>query len=420
MMALRVVGKNGSALPGLMVEKLYPNFLNSQLDQLEGGVVIVTGTNGKTTTTKSLVYILEQCGLKVFTNPTGSNLTRGIYSSLIKYSSILGKLDYDIAVIELDEAYSRKFAKKYAPRLVLVLNVMRDQLDRYGEIDKTAEMIGETVSRATEGAVLNYDDSRVRNLKTSQGAHTSFYGINESLIEHMPSEDDFHGISIHSPAKHTQNKKPNKSKLINLEVELTNFSKGSAGFTIDGKVYHTAVKIAGIHNAFNLTAALATAIRICPEIEPQFMVPSMKNIPAAFGRGEVISIGDTRVVLALVKNPSGFRQSLESYDSSDYDAIGFAINDNYADGRDVSWLWDVDFKSIEKNNEKITGGTRGADMQLRLKYDEVKSSNIPDLKYMLKELLDGNHSSILIFCTYTSMLELRKIISQKTDVENIW
>ncbi len=410
---LRKSGRNGSALPGLIAEKFYPSLLTKQLDKLDNGVIVVTGTNGKTTTTKSIVYLLEQCGYKVFTNPSGSNFTRGVYASIINYSSISSSLDYDIAVLELDEAYSRVFAKLYSPRLVVALNVMRDQLDRYGEIDKTAEMIGDTISYASEGAILNYDDHRVSALKAKTTKQVSYFGIDESLKSHIPSDDDLHGkASNHHKKKHY--------KKSNNIVILSDYKPGYIGFNIAGKLYRTKVQIAGIHNAFNLAAAVATVLRVCPDMEPQFVVPTIKNIPAAFGRGEVINIEDKSITLALVKNPSGFRQSLRSYDTKQYGAVAFVINDEFADGRDVSWLWDVDFTSVSKDTQRYTSGIRGSDMALRLKYDELKSTNVADIPQLVSRLLDNKSDHILIFCTYTAMLQIRSLFGKKTKLEDIW
>lgn len=420
MLLLRVFKRNGSALPGLYAEKLYPKLIQKQLDQLEDGVIIVTGTNGKTTTTKSLVYLLEQCGKRVVTNPTGSNFTRGIYASILKYSLFSGRLDYDIAVFELDEAYSRVFAHIYRPRLVLALNVMRDQLDRYGEIDKTAEMIGETVSLATDGVILNADDERVRKLAEQAQCEVSFFGVASNLKHELPEESEFHGISIHSAKKHEKHHKKKRAKRAHVSVELRDYKNGSIGIGVGEKIYHSAVGVAGIHNAFNLTAAVATTMRACPEIEPQFIVPNIKDIPAAFGRGEVIRVGEQSIVLALVKNPSGFRQSIQSYDSDSYDAMAFVINDNFADGRDVSWLWDVDFKEIAQNSAKYTSGVRGDDMALRLKYDGIQATVVPGLGDLLDTIIESGADQTLIYCTYTAMLELRRQLAARTKVEGIW
>ena len=411
---LKLSGRNGSALPGLVVEKLYPGLLKKQLDQLENGVIVVTGTNGKTTTTKSLVFLLEQCGYRVLTNPTGSNFTRGIYATIVKYSRVSGGLDYDIAVLELDEAFSRLFAKEYPPKYVLALNVMRDQLDRYGEIDKTAEFIGETVSYATQGVILNHDDPRVAALSEKTGAPVTYFGVSPDLKNQLPSDDDLHGT--HRKKHH---KKGARKKSKNA-VTLSDYKPGSIGFRIEGKLYRSRVQIAGIHNAFNLSAALATAMVVCPDMEAQFIVPTMKDIPAAFGRGEIITINDKRITLALVKNPSGFRQSLRSYDTADFGSVAFVINDDFADGRDVSWLWDVDFTDVDKANTKYTSGTRANDMALRLKYDQTSATVVEGINDLMAVILGDKSEQALVFCTYTAMLELRGIMGKKTDIEEIW
>ncbi len=413
MRGLRMTGRNGSALPGLLAERVYPSLLEKQLNQLDGGVIVVTGTNGKTTTTKSLVYLLEQCGFRVLSNPTGSNFTRGVYATLIKNSKVTGGLDYDVAVLELDEAYSRKFAAKYPPRLVLALNVMRDQLDRYGEIDKTAEFIGETISYSTDGAVLNHDDPRIRQLAQQTQAEVTYFGVSQELKEQLPTDDDLHG----NVRKHHKKKSRQKTK---NSVTLSDYKPGSVGFRIEGKLYRTQVQIAGIHNAFNLSAALATAMRVCPEMQPQYIVPTMKNIPAAFGRGEIVEVNGKRITLALVKNPSGFRQSLRSYDTSDYGSVAFVINDDFADGRDVSWLWDVDFTSVERENTKYVSGYRANDMALRLKYDEVHATSVEGINDLLAVILGDKSEQVLIYCTYTAMLELRGVLGKKTNVAGMW
>lgn len=415
---LRKFGRNGSALPGLIVEKLHPKLLEHQLDQLEHGVIVVTGTNGKTTTTKSLVFLLQQCGYRVFTNPTGSNFTRGVYSSLIRYSSFGARLDYDIAVLELDEAYSRVFAERYPPRLVLALNVMRDQLDRYGEIDKTAQMIGDTISHATDGAVLNFDDPRVRDLAQRTSSRVTYFGASDDLKSQLPSDDDLHASHNNKHHKHKRSKDGSSNSVI-----LSQYKPGYVGFRVQGKFYSTQVQIAGIHNAFNLTAALATALRVCDDMEVQFIVPAMKEIPAAFGRGEVIRLtDDLSITLALVKNPSGFRQSIRSYDTSQYALVAFVINDDFADGRDVSWLWDVDFTDIDKDNVRVAAGSRAGDMVLRLKYDEISCKNVGN-EFDLMQYINSQpdrYGEILIFCTYTAMTNIRSGLEKTANIKGIW
>ena len=177
---LRIIRRRGSALPGLVVEKIYPDFLNKTLAKLPNGVIVITGTNGKTTSTKMLAHILN-ANNRVLTNSTGSNFTRGIIATTIHHSKLTGKLPYDIAVIELDEAYAALFADSFRPRGLVVTNIMRDQMDRFGEIDKTAKLIQKVVEKTTEFVVLNRDDARVAKLASFTKSQVFYFGVDPSL-----------------------------------------------------------------------------------------------------------------------------------------------------------------------------------------------------------------------------------------------
>ena len=405
---LKLFGSSGSALPGLVVEKIYPRLLRRQLEQLDHGVVYVTGTNGKTSTTKALVHLVQKCGYRVLTNPHGSNMNRGIYSTLLKYSSLTGKLPYDVAIFELDEAFSAVLSKEFQPHYVLALNVMRDQLDRYGEIDKTAEYISQAVSSAQRGVVLNSDDDRVANMSTK--AIKKYFGVDGHLRQLLPTDDELHDEE--SEFAHGQHKQ---------SVTLADYRPGKAKFRFDKQEISVDLNVSGLHNAVNITAALAMANMVCKRIEPKSLVPMVSTIPPAFGRGETIEIDGKKITLALVKNPAGFRQSLLSYSKDTFDVLLFSINDKFADGRDVSWLWDVSFKDLPQYKKIYTSGTRAKDMSLRLSYDEheVEYSE-EELEIALDKLIEDTNKHSLVFCTYTSMLALRKLASKYVELEDIW
>ena len=173
----------GTAFPGKVVEKLDPGFMARTLGQLPYGVVLVSGTNGKTTTTRIIASVLESLGLRVFTNPTGSNFTRGVVSALLDRVGMDGRLDADVAVLELDEAYAVHFVRRVKPRYTLLLNVMRDQLDRFGEIDNTARLLGKAAAATTGTLVLNREDPRVAALASvaPRGTAIRYFGLDESL-----------------------------------------------------------------------------------------------------------------------------------------------------------------------------------------------------------------------------------------------
>ena len=395
----------GSALPGLFVEKISPDFVPNTLKQLPKGVVVISGTNGKTTTTKMVVALLEGQGLKVFTNRTGSNFVRGVAAALLGDIDMKGKLDADIAVLELDEAHAVKFVELIPPRYSLLLNVMRDQLDRFGEIDATARMLEKIAIATTETVVINREDSRVRKIADNLSIDVRYFGLNDSLLSHFPNDDDLHG------------KLTKKDTRPDADVTLKDFNDKGAAFSVAGKDFVTPLKLRGVYNIFNSAAALALTRVIVPEASINSLLGALSTVTPAFGRGEVLTVGDQPLELVLVKNPSGFRLGLQSYSPRGY-ATMIAINDNYADGRDMSWLWDVDFTSLEAEPVYVSG-VRAYDMALRMQYDDVPVEKVEtELTTALQDFIALHPDTPKrIYCTYTAMLALRKELSKITRVE---
>jgi UDP-N-acetylmuramyl tripeptide synthase len=395
----------GSALPGLVVEKLDPGFLAQVLGDLPRGVVVVSGTNGKTTTTKMVVELLESHGLKVFTNKTGSNFTRGVVSALL--GEVHGfRLDADIAVLELDEAHAVQFVRQVKPSYTLLLNVLRDQLDRFGEIDKTAKLLTEVAKNTSGTVVLNREDPLIAGIACSlpRSKQIRYYGYAPKLRSFFPNDDELYGH------------KTIKKSTAKVDVELASFSDRKATFQINQKKYSTGMRISGAHNLFNAAGAIAIVRAVLGDkVDNDILLGTLGKMKAAFGRGEKLNILGRQVELILVKNPSGFRLSLKSQYDPQADTM-IAINDHYADGRDMSWLWDVDFTSIKR--VKVVGGIRAYDMALRLQYDDVKFDTVEtDLKKAVRQLLNGGNRKKQVFCTYTAMLGIRKLLGKLDTVE---
>jgi len=404
-MAMRLRG-GGSALPGLVIEKIDPGFIARTLSSVPRGVVIVSGTNGKTTTTKIVVELLEAAGLKVFTNRTGSNFSRGVAAALIGEVTALGTLDADIAVLELDEAWAVKFVQLVKPRYSLLLNVMRDQLDRFGEIDTTARLLENIANATTDTVVLNRDDPRVCAIRTTGlTAKPVFFGTTTELLTLMPTDDALKSGGAAA------------NETIAADVLLTNIAKQTATYQIDGRDFHIEMQLNGVYNLLNAAAALSLVRQITPDTPIDTLTSALATVRPAFGRGETIVLDGTPIELILVKNPSGFRLALLSFSHQAPTMI--AINDNYADGRDVSWLWDVDFTPL--HTVAMVAGTRAYDMALRLGYDDISPTAVePDLTAALHQFLAGEPGTPKhIFCTYTAMITLRKLLATKTAVENI-
>lgn len=400
----------GSALPGLFVERISPQFVPDTLAQLPKGVVIVSGTNGKTTTTKMVVSLLESQGLKVFTNRTGSNFVRGVAAALLGEIDMKGNLTADIAVLELDEAHAVHFVNVVKPRYSLLLNVMRDQLDRFGEIDATARMLEKIALATTDTVVMNREDPRICAIapKLPKDIHTSYFGLAEKLLEHFPTDDDLHESSAARP-----------KNSLEADVTLKDFNEKGAAYVVSGKSHVTPLKLKGVYNIFNSAAALALARAIVPDASMNSLLGALSTVTPAFGRGETITVHGQPLELILVKNPSGFRLGLESFDPTGTPTLT-AINDEYADGRDMSWLWDVDFTSLEKTTNYLSG-VRAFDMALRLQYDEVPVEKVEtNIEVAVRDFIEQHKDTPKrIYCTYTAMLAIRKELGKISKLEII-
>ena len=512
--AARIRG-GGSAFPGKVVERIDPGYLARELGRLPLGVVLVSGTNGKTTTTRMVASMLSDLGLKVFTNPTGSNFVRGVVSAVLAAASPSGRLDADIAVLELDEAYAVHFVRQVRPRYALLLNVMRDQLDRFGEIDTTARLLSHVAEATTGTVVLNREDPRIAALaaKVRAGAKVRYFGLAEDLRRFFPSDDDMattvsvedssstppqsegltsEGLAtppagtqpagdgpasvpvasvLASPASRSSASVPTGGDLP-ADVTLTavgdhraTFIMGAeraadddAGLADAGRpdagrpeaertpveppaVCSTTVKLEGVYNLYNAAAALAMVRAVqagTREMEGILrvnrgpllgralkfanastgkLITAVSHVTPAFGRGEVIDVDGSPVELLLVKNPMGFRLSLASFDPAAASTM-IVINDEYADGRDMSWLWDVDFTSLRASGVAMVSGVRAWDMALRLEYDQVPvAATNTDIEAALATFVKANPGKPKhIYCTYTSMLRVRAALARVAHV----
>ena len=466
--ASRLAHGGVSGFPGKIVERIDPQFPARTLHQLPLGVVLVSGTNGKTTTTRMVASMLESLGLKVFTNPTGSNFTRGVVSSLLAEVSLGGKLDADIAVLELDEAYAVHFVKQVQPDYCLLLNVMRDQLDRFGEIDNTARLLSKAAEATTGTVVLNREDPRIARLAdvahTEDGVEVRYFGLDGSLRSFFPSDDDMRttvdttssaDIEIDDAsaiAKTGENAEKSEDAAIaeQLPADVTLLAVGDhrASFGIDGETYETGVRLEGVYNLYNAAAALAVVRAVVADAQAMFlpfeqnvtdellrqvgisqrmidfahsttqaMIDAAAEVTPAFGRGEVIDVNGSPVELLLVKNPMGFRLSLASFTPEGCDTM-IAINDEYADGRDMSWLWDVDFSSLRDTGVAMVSGVRAWDMALRLEYDQVPVNSVnTELEEAVSTFVNANPGTPKhIYCTYTAMLKTRAALGKIAEV----
>jgi lipid II isoglutaminyl synthase (glutamine-hydrolysing) len=438
----RLLGRGGGhALPGLIAEKLDPHLAQKLVAELPKGVILVTGTNGKTTTTKLIAAALEATGERVLTNSTGSNLKRGVTSAVIGAAELNGRIDATVGLFEVDEASLRLVAPELMPRHIVVLNVFRDQLDRYGELDTTAALIGQGIAATKAHLYLNADDPLVASLAkyADDREQVSYFGIeglpSREASAYQTADSDrcpvcharlkfsrvFYGHIGHyrCPGGHFSRPQPDVAvvSVKHTDLEGTEFTVAVGSRRSEAKF-----GLPGTYNLCNALAALSLAAGV--GLDLGLVAKSLETTEAAFGRAEKVELDGRTLYLLLIKNPASFTQVLETF------LIGrpglrvmMAVNDLDADGRDVSWLWDVPLEALEADKPRvITTGTRGADMALRLHYAGIESKRIdgfePALDGLLATMPRGSMAYILP--TYTAMLQIRKRLASRTQMQEVW
>jgi UDP-N-acetylmuramyl tripeptide synthase len=432
-------GRGGAALPGLVAEKIDPSLGRKLASSLPKGVVIVTGTNGKTTSTKMIIDILEASGERVLANRTGSNLRRGVWSALISGFKVAGGTEYTVGVFEIDEANLRLVAADLNPGHIVVTNLFRDQLDRYGELDTTAALIGQGIADTKASLYLNADDPMVAGLaRYSTTGDVTYFGV-EGLLATMTSsrtvaDSDrcpicntrlkysrvFYSHIGHYTCPNGDFSRPQPQVAI-TGVDESDLRGTKAVVSVDGRRADLSLPLPGVYNLYNAVAAMALGIGFGVGMDD--ILKSLTMTAAAFGRVEEVVIDGKRLYLLLVKNPAGFTQVLETFVlPASTPKVLIAINDNYADGRDVSWLWDVPFEAIGSvQPEIVVSGVRAGDMALRLKYAGVDAAIVPSVGAAIESLVKGmGHEDVaFVLPTYTAMLEVRSALARYTEMKAV-
>ncbi len=425
----RITGSGGTALPGLVAKKLSPNILNElTAGNFPKGTVVVTGTNGKTTTTRLIASTLDESGLSYVHNRSGSNLERGIIASLLQNSSLSGKIEAGMGLFEVDEAYVPMVCRAIQPSFIVVTNLFRDQLDRYGELDSIASSFKDLfIELPDTHFILNADDPLVASLGlvVEDKNRVHYYGINQytgpklhndhtadsifSPVSQEPliySQQYFSHIGIYR-SKNGDFKRP-KCEFYIESVE----EKGSESISFIVNKTSKVIKLplAGLYNVYNALAAYSLASLL--GIKQYQIESALEQSAAAFGRAEEVSFDEKKWLLLLIKNPTGFNQIIQTYLlQNNQNTIWIIINDNLADGRDVSWLWDVAIEDIAAHQgEIVVSGTRAYDMALRLKYaglENVKTEVDIEKGLDFIQKSTGKRSRIFVLPTYTAMRALR-------------
>jgi lipid II isoglutaminyl synthase (glutamine-hydrolysing) len=446
---IRRLGRGGgTATPGLVADRIDPGLLTKISARLPSGTIVVAGTNGKTTTSRMIADIFEAAGNRVVHNRSGSNLVRGVAAAFADTASVSGNPGGDTGVIETDEAAFPEIVRLVKPKIVLLNNLFRDQLDRYGELDTIAKKWQSALASlpAETTIVVNADDPSLATLTEGVPPKRVTFGLAEERyqLQALPHAADSAtckrcGADLEYKALYVSHLGDwgcpacgaNRPALdfAGQGIELRGVDSLRVNVsTLRDSGLQVEIGVPGLYNAYNTVAAVAVAKSA--GIKNETIQKALSNFRAAFGRIERVELRGRRLTLALVKNPVGFNEVIRmltmATDGLTVPAL-IAINDLHADGRDVSWLWDVDFELLADGTAPLsTTGIRGPDMANRLKYAGVGEDRLVPLSVDLKAALNAfvesvpEGSSAYILPTYTAMLDLRQILASMGAVESFW
>lgn len=408
---------NGSTWPGHIALSINKNFIKDILKHNPNlKIILIAGTNGKTTTAKLIQTILEKSGKKVFQNKGGANLLNGIASSIVLHSDMLCALKYDYAIFEIDENTLPLILKELNADYIVLLNLFRDQLDRYGEVNIIVKKWNKAIAHLPPGAnlILNADDPQIaylgRHLEGEQKRHLFFFGIeNESITSknHQHASDSTYCPNCGNKLIYNV---VYFSHLGNWQCEKCRFKHPEDTFT-KSPLY----PLAGMHNECNTNAAVLLAKTV--GIDDKKIKNALEEFKPAFGRQEDLKINGRKIKIFLSKNPTSFNESLRTIASLRAKNLLIILNDRIPDGRDVSWIWDTDFEDFSSQFKNITvSGDRVFDMGLRLKYAEFKNFQAEEnLSKAISTAIEktSKNDTLYILPTYSAMLEARKILTGK-------
>jgi lipid II isoglutaminyl synthase (glutamine-hydrolysing) len=397
----------GSTWPGHIALKLNPNFSREILEKSSAKKIVIAGTNGKTTTGKLINTIFSENGRKILRNSAGANLSNGLASTLIRGSSILGKFSHDYLVFESDENALPQILEQMTPDYVVCLDLFRDQLDRYGEIDTIAKKWSKSFEKLSPKTtlILNADDPEMAFLSKGTKAKSKFFGLDP---ENNKSATKHGADSIFCPKCSSRL----EFKSITFS-HLGNWSCPSCGLKrpktdLSSLDYYP---LYGTYNRYNsLAAALLAKLE---EFDQKEVQKAFKKFKPAFGRQEEIDYKGKKVILFLSKNPTSFNESLSTISELKAKNILVVLNDRIPDGLDVSWIWDIDFEHIlDKTTNIAISGDRVYDMALRLKYADTFTHVEPDLQKAIDSMVENldKKEKLFILPNYSAMLDSRKIL----------
>ncbi|MDR7421297.1 MAG: MurT ligase domain-containing protein [Armatimonadota bacterium] len=445
--ASRALGAGGgTTVPGRVALALAPGLIGRLVARLPGGVVLVSGTNGKTTTARLLDGVLAAAGRTAVHNRAGANLLPGIASALVERAGLDGRPRAEVGLFEVDEFALPAAVEATRPLVVVLLNLFRDQLDRYGEIDIIAERWARALAALPPGAtvVANADDPMVADVAATWAGRCLLFGLDDApdrggarTLEHAADARYCYrcgvlyeyGLVALGHMGHYRCPRCGRARPAPAVRARTVRLRGADGafFTLvlpDGEVA-ISTALPGLYNVYDATAAAAGALALGADVAT--IARGLAATAPAFGRGERVALDGREALFLLAKNPAGFNAVLRTVlDAEAAPVVLIAINDLAADGRDISWLWDVDFEVLrDRARAVVVSGLRAEDMALRLKYAGVPASCVTVERDPLRALEAGrarlgDGERLYVLPTYTAMLDLRDRLARQGYLRGFW
>jgi len=443
---LRITGSGGTSLPGKLAMTIYPEILRTLGAKYR--IIMITGTNGKTTTARIIEQILTENHIKYTSNKSGANLISGLVTTLISDVKLNASPTSPTALLEVDEAAFRLASKYVNPAVLVVTNFFRDQLDRYGELFSAVEAVREgIINNPDTTLILNGDDSLCASLGKDVQNPVIYYGMDE-----LPESEEENGKAYNNDASYCLYCKTKYEYLYHTYSHLGYFKCPECGYERPEPLVHIVrvpamtseftsavigtpsgsfeahINLPGFYNIYNALAAVTFAEVL--GFSHEKTIKALSCFESGFGRMESISLGEKNIQVILIKNPTGLSQVLKYLATVDKPSvICFMINDNTADGTDISWLYDVDFEPLKNIQSRIpqifVSGIRAEDMAVRLKYAGIFTDHIiieKNNQAMLDSALNmlDVGETLFILPTYTALLDIRKLLIKRFKLKNFW
>jgi UDP-N-acetylmuramyl tripeptide synthase len=446
-LARRARRGGGTSLPGKVLIRLEPNAIAELGARLPRGSAVLSATNGKTTTAAMAASVFRHAGIALVHNEAGANMAGGVASTLLAAARGGGRIDGELGLFEVDEFWLDRVVPELKPRAVLLGNLFRDQLDRYGELETIADRWAAVVAtmHAPAQLILNADDPLIADLGRNDGepaaAGVRYFGVEDpsmALPEMQHASDSKHcrrcGAAYHYEAIYLGHlgvyrcpacgqRRPNPD-IVAERVELDGTRGARFHLRTPDGAADVELPLPGLYNVYNALGAAALCLAVGMPLHA--VVVGLEQVTAAFGRAETVAIGATELSILLVKNPAGCNEVLRTLalEAGQLDLLA-VLNDRTADGHDVSWIWDADFELISTRVRRVTcSGTRAAELALRFKYAGVEPERldvIPSLPDALDHALSNTATERLYALpTYTALLELREELADRGYVERFW